>query len=101
MKYVSEITGAMYDSVEELQADENRVKAEQLQKEQKKAQRAERAKEIDEAIAIATAAQKKVDELIEAFIKDYGSYHKTLTEKDASLLRPTALFDFLDSLFEE
>lgn len=95
MKYYSDVTRKLYDTVEELSKAEAAVaRAEQERKaeaEKKKAelakkqaeqtklkeQRAARAQEITEAIKVRDEAQKKVNELVNNFVKDYGSYHYT------------------------
>ena len=94
MKYYSEITQHVYDTPQELAKAERTYKERELklQEEQarKSAERKRRAKEIEnaeaeltKANAAARAAKAKRDELLQAFIKDYGSYHYTLTGNDA------------------
>lgn len=88
MKYYSEVTKKLYDTKDELTKAETAVaKAEeerkaaliQKQKEQAelKEKRAARAEEIEAAIKERDAAQKKVNELINKFTQDYGSWHYT------------------------
>ena len=88
MKYYSDVTKKFYNDVKVLEADEAAVvkaeeerKAELIKKQEAdkklKEQRAARADEITQAIKERDAAQKKVNELINKFIKDYGSYHYT------------------------
>ena len=93
MKYFSEVTKSVYDTEEELLEAEAKVAQEEEKKEIAKQERAEKAKEIDEAIKVAAAAQKKVDELIDEFVTEYGSYHKTF--KDTNFKPFTSpFFDF-------
>lgn len=94
MKYFSEVTKSVYDTEEELIKAEESVAKEQEKKEIAKQERAERAKEIEEAIKDAAEAQKKVGELIDEFVAEYGSYHTTI--KDTNF-RPftSPFFDFL------
>lgn len=80
MKYFSEITNSVYDTEQELIEAEELVAKEEEKKEIAKKERADRAKEIDEAIKVAAEAQKKVDELIDEFVRDYGSYHATFKD---------------------
>ena len=84
MKFYSDITKNLYDTQEELTKAEKaeadkKAKAEIAQKE-----RSTRAKEVE-------AAYKNANELMEKFIKDYGSFHTTFDDT-----RPyKSLFDFL------
>ena len=86
MKYYSEITKNLYDSKEEL------VKAE-AEVVKSKADRAERAKEVNEALKAATAAQKKANELLAKFVKDYGSFKTTLKDEDVDVRSFWDIFD--------
>lgn len=82
MKYFSELTKRVYETVEELEAAE-KVEQEKLDAEAaKKAKRAEKAKEVEQALADVNAAYKHYTEVLEAFCKDYGAYHTTLTGDD-------------------
>lgn len=73
MKFYSEITKKLYDTSKELKEAEAEFREKEEEKERMKSQRAERAKEVEDAY-------KKANDLLEAFIKDYGSFHKTYTE---------------------
>lgn len=99
MKYYSDVTRKLYETAEELtKAETAVVKAEQerkaaLEKKQAeqaklKEQRAARAQEVTEAIRVRDEAQKKVNELVNNFVKDYGSYHYTWSG------------DFIDDVFK-
>lgn len=99
MKYYSDVTRKLYETAEELNKAETAVvKAEQerkaaLEKKQAeqaklKEQRAARAQEVTEAIRVRDEAQKKVNELVNNFVKDYGSYHYTWSS------------DFIDDVFK-
>ena len=99
MKYYSDVTRKLYETAEELtNAETAVVKAEQerkaaLAKKQAeqaklKEQRAARAQEVTEAIRVRDEAQKKVNELVNNFVKDYGSYHYTWSS------------DFIDDVFK-
>lgn len=79
MKIYSEITGKEYKTVEECQEDEQKVaeqkaleaaKADKLKKERK-----QRAEEVDEAY-------KHYMELLNAFLKDYKTYHVSFRSDD-------------------
>lgn len=81
MKYYSEKTRQFYDSAEDCKAAEEALiakeKAETEKAEQLKAQRKERAAELEQALKDVGAAKKKYEELMNAFLKDYGAYHYT------------------------
>lgn len=77
MKYYSDVTKKFYNDVKVLEADEAAVAKQQEQQAEPKEQRAARAKEITQAIKERDEAQKKVNELLNKFVKDYGSYHYT------------------------
>ena len=88
IKYYSEQLNQLFNSVEELEAAEDKVNAAK-----RKAQREARAKEVEDAFKVAYESTKKANELLSAFVKDYGSYHTTL--KDA----PAAIWDAFFNLF--
>lgn len=81
MKYVSEITKKAYDSEKECLAAEKEFKEKQeaakAKKEKIAAERTARAKEVEEAYKVAVNASNAYREKLNAFIKDYGSYHMT------------------------
>lgn len=91
MKYYSEQLGRVFDTVEELEKAETKRKAEEVaakikaerekaEKEKKAAERKSRAAEVEEARKNMVAAQKKYRELMEAFVRDYKSYHFSTTD---------------------
>ncbi len=75
MKYYSELTKKIYDSENEL------LEAEKALTESKD-KRAARAKEVEEALKVAREAQKKANDLLSAFVKDYGSFKTTMKGTD-------------------
>ena len=75
MKYYSELTKQLYETKEDLQKAEIAVT-------KSKADRAERAKAVTEAIQKATKATKEADKLLREFIKDYGSFKTTIKDED-------------------
>lgn len=91
MKYYSEKTMKVYDKVEELNTAEKEYDEAHAAEIAKKKERKERAEEIDEARKQVIEAQKHYDELIDKFVKDYGSYHTTYTKNDGTLLSTTDL----------
>ena len=78
MKYFSEITEKVYDTQEELETAEKEVLDEQKAQEEKLTKRAERAKEVEAAYAKAAEEKEQADELLNEFLKDYGSFHTTV-----------------------
>lgn len=89
IKYYSEQLNQLFNSVEELQAAEDKVnaakRAEEEKKAQLKAQRETRAKEVEDAFKVAAEAQKKANELLNAFVKDFGSFHTTMKGAPVSI----------------
>jgi hypothetical protein len=89
MKYLSEVTNKAYDTVDELNAAEEKAltarKAQELAEAEKKAKREARAKEVEEALKAALEAQKVANEKLQAFCKDYGTFHTSLKDADMIL----------------
>ena len=84
MKFYSEITKKIYDSEKDLKKAEFEIQKQNEEKEKLRSQRAERAKEVE-------AAYKKANELLDAFVNDYGSFHMTLADTEKSPFH--SLFD--------
>lgn len=93
MKYYSEKTKKLYDTEKEILNAEKSFDEEELKKratlEAEKARlakikenRAERAKEIDELLKQRKNIDDEIDKKIKAFIRDYGSYHRSFTLSD-------------------
>ena len=110
IKVYSDKTRKYYDTLEEANAAEreaieaeNRKKMEMEKKQQEEkekreklaAERKARANEVDEARKAMVTAQNKYKEVLEAFCKDFGSYHYTTSSFDDI---PT-LFDFIHNIF--
>lgn len=95
-KYYSDITKKYYDTEEECIEAEAFVEAAEREKEEKLAKRAERAKEVQEKFEEAEKVRKEANELLEAFLKDYGSYHTTIKSPYMSVFDSIfdRLFDF-------
>lgn len=89
MKYYSEVTNKVYDTPEELEVAEKEVLEAEAQKKERIAKRTERAKEVENAYAKAAEAQREANEILENFLKDYGSFHTTIKE-------PVKCFPFTD-----
>ena len=110
MKFYSDVTKNFYDTEKACLADEFKVKEEQnrqkilkekAEREAKEKQeklaaaRKVRANEVEEARKAMVAAQSKYREVLEAFVRDYGSWHQTLTGEDVKKVIPT-LFDIFN-----
>ena len=97
------------EAVEAERAYQEKVKQEQMRKaeEQKRlekirAERTARAKEVDAAFKAAIEARKHANELLDKFIKDYGSFHATFaegSEKDPNGNADKFFKDLFESFF--
>ena len=67
MKFYSELTTELYDTIEELDAAECEHKRQVAELENAKREQEQRKAEIDEAI-------KKTSDLIQDYVRDYGFY---------------------------
>lgn len=98
MKYYSELLNKTFNSVEELEKAESETKRleqeRKIKEKQLREERGNRAKEVEEAYKIANEAQKKANKLLADFIKDYGSFHTSITEVDLP-----GYFDMVWNLF--
>ncbi len=81
MKYYSTELNELFDSEEALvkaeKAEIEKKEKAEAELKAKKADRAKRAKEVEKAFKDAMKAQQKADELLNSFVKDYGSFHAT------------------------
>lgn len=93
MKFYSEKTKKMYDAVEQLEAAELEYDKKHEAELAKQKERKARAEEIDEARKAIIAAEKHYNELLNQFIKDYGSYHATYSDE------VTSIRDFFNRFF--
>lgn len=84
MRIISEITGKEYKTVEECKTAENEALAAKKRAEEEKAVKARerkvRADEVTAAYQAVVEARKHYNELLNSFIKDYGSFHMTLNK---------------------
>ena len=85
MKYYSELTDTVYDSVEALEKAEAAKKAEDNEKEAKDAERKRRAEEVNTAFEKAREAHSEAEKLLKAYREDYGQ-PKTVAEQLFSML---------------
>ena len=83
MKIYSEKTGAEYASVEDCLAAEKKFDeekaAEKAKKEELAATRKARATEVEDAYKAILEVQKVYQEKLDAFVKDYGQFHMTIS----------------------
>ena len=88
MKYLSEVNGKIYDSEAELLKAEKEIadrKAKEAEEKAKKeATRKERAEEVEKAIQELAEADERANKLIREFVKDYGSFHYSISTKDTN-----------------
>lgn len=111
MRYYSDKLGKFYDTAEACQKAEfeakeqenrERIKKERAEREAKEKQeklaveRKARAAEVEDARKAMITARKKYFEALEAFTRDYGSFHLSLTGEDARKAIPTLFDNFFD-----
>lgn len=82
MKYYSEKLKKVYDTVEQLQTAETEYDKAHAAEIAKQKERKARAEEINKARKEAIKAQERYNELVNKFVKDYGSYHTTYTNEN-------------------
>lgn len=74
-KYFNQYTNEPFDTPEEADVSEKKYLEIEEAKKKKASERAERAKEVEEALKTAIDARKHYQEVLKAFCKDYGSFH--------------------------
>lgn len=98
MKIISEKTGKTYETVDECVAAEaefdKAVAAEKAKKEALAANRKDRAAEVENAYKASAEARKHYYKVLHDFIKDYGSFHMTLNDRDNLDDDVNSIFDF-------
>lgn len=101
MKYYSDVTQRFYDNAEAcVKAEKDAIAAQEKEKKEKERlanERKTRAAEVEDARKAMVAAQKKYQEVLEAFIKQFGSYHLSLDGEDAKAASHT-LFDLFNPI---
>ena len=97
MQYYSEKLGKLFKTEEECtkaeQEHEAKVREEEERKTKLANERKTRAKEVEAAAQAVAEARKHYDELLRNFVKDYGSFHATVSS-DGNF------FDLFSSMFE-
>ena len=86
MKYYSEKLNRLFDSVEALAEEEERVESARAEKEKKLAEhrenRAAAVKKVEEAFKNMTDAQKEYYKVLKEFNEKFGTYHKSISFDD-------------------
>lgn len=102
MKFYSEKLNKLFETQKELEDAEQQEKIKAYKEKQAKAkaaaERKTRAAEVEAAREAMITAQSKYREVLEAFCRDYGTYHISLTGDDAKKSIPS-LFDIFNPLF--
>lgn len=97
IKYFSDKLNKFFTSeqecVEAEKAHEEALAKAEAEKKALNEKRAERAKKIDELYSEAAKAYEAYYNEVSAFVRDYGSYHKTYHSNSNSSLLPS-IFDF-------
>ena len=111
MKFYSEITKKLYDTEADLNDAESTIKKAECEKKARetklKNERAARAKVVDAAFEdyrkakeIAKKKYSDANDLLDAFVKDYGTYHVSISEKNKRADNFDELFsELINSLF--
>lgn len=85
--FYSDTLRQYFDTEEEgLQAEEA-FRAAQEEKKAKEEKRAERAKEVQDAFELAREADRRAQDLLKEFCKDYGKFHMSVQEPFDSIFR--------------
>lgn len=87
MKYYSDKTKKLYETVEDLNKAEKAYDEAHALEIKKAGIKKEKADEIREARKVMIDAQNKYNELVNKFIKEYGSYHETYHDGDLICLK--------------
>lgn len=109
MKYYSEKLNKVFDDVKSLEDEEKALEAKEAEKAKLAETKKERAHEIEEAYKKTVEARKQAKEIIEKadeeydtlvhkFVKDFGSYHMTVTE-DSEDGTEVSLSDLISSFW--
>ena len=81
MQYYSDKTKKVYKTVDELNDAEKKYDDNQLAIAKRNDERKARAKEVEDAYKVMEDARKAYNKKVNDFIKDYGSYHYSITKK--------------------
>ena len=94
METFYKVNGKLYSTKEEAEKAELALEEAKAKEAKLSEGRKARAKEIDEARAALVEAEKRYNKLVNAFVKDYGSYHFSYTSTE-----PDAFDNLFDSFF--
>ena len=94
METFYKVNGKLYSTKEEAEKAELALEEAKAKEAKLSEERKARAKEIDEARAALVEAEKRYNKLVNAFVKDYGTYHVSISEKNKRA-------DNFDELFSE
>ena len=94
METFYKVNGKLYSTKEEAEKAELALEEAKAKEAKLSEERKDRAKEIDEARAALVEAEKRYNKLVNAFVKDYGSYHFSYTSTE-----PDAFDNLFDSFF--
>lgn len=108
MKFYSEKLNKLFDTIDELHAEEKKYDDSLIAKNKLSETKRIRAKEIEDAyknvVAVRDAASKRIQEadnryntLVDNFIKDFGSYHFTYNSENRQ--DPVTVSDTIDQLY--
>ena len=97
METFYKVNGKLYSTKEEAEKAEKALEEAKAKEAKLSEERKDRAKEIDEARAALVEAEKRYNKLVNAFIKDYGSYHFSYTSTEPDIV--DGLFDSFFRLF--
>lgn len=102
MRYYSDLLKKVFDSEEACVAAEDKYLTEMEEKDAREKElretRKARAKEVEDALKAVHDAQKQYQEKLDAFLKDYKTFHCTLSATDVRNPLST-IFDDLFMLF--
>ena len=93
MKYYSDVTKQVYETVDALKEAEVKEEEKLAKVKLEKEERAAAAKEVEELFKKANEAYKEARHKMDEFCKKYGSFHYTIT--DSNLPATKTLFDVL------
>ena len=103
MRIISDVLGKEFTSVEDCQAAEAEYAKQLAEKEAKKqelaSQRKERAAEIEESYKKVIEARNEYNKLVDAFVKDFGSYHLTVKGHGSPFAITDSWFDDVFNIF--
>lgn len=108
--FYSKLLKKPFDSLDELHEAENAYNEANKEKLRLAEERKQRAKEVEDAYSHVLDVRKKAkdmideamtsyEDLLDKFVKDYGSYHMTYSNNKPSLINDVTWSDLIDSFF--